>query len=350
MISNINGFSANLNFSFKDNQPKALQKDGNPENLNNQINHNTNLKIDYDKVNPDDLSPSELENWANAVDPKKLSKKHLNKLLAVKMGFTKPQKELSVFYSKENMQKAFALSGYTTEGKISIWGKLSGFDQSMSKEEVENLKKFVNSTKVLGIDMFRNYENDAVSVDALNNNIIGKESKGSFGLGIVKNLGGLLEDESLQILDSDMNIEEFKSRWLDYAIRKRAEIEINGGISEIKDMRPDKERIYLAKKDGDLITYIMETKKHKYTLNIAISSSDSLEKISKTLESIKELIQKEEKSEFKPIKATNKSKTYKDEINREFFLKFLKAEQEKGNDITKILEELRKISKLDMKI
>lgn len=350
MINGINSFNSNLNFSFKDNQPKVLQKDNSPQNLAHEINHNTNLKIDYEKVNPDDLAPSELENWANAVDPKKLSKRYLNKWLAVKMGFTKPQKGPSIFYSKEDIQKAFALSGYTRDGNISIWGKLSGFDQSMSKEEVENLKKFVDSTKVLGIDMFRNYGNDAVSVDALNNNIIGKESKGFFGLGIGKNLGGLFEDESLSILDSGMSIEEFKREWLDYAIRKRAEVEIRGGINSILDMRPDGETFHLYKEENGTRSYIMNTKKHKYTLNINLKGNESLAQISQILDNIKDFITKEDQNKFKPIQATSKSVTYKDEINREFFLNFLKAEQEKGNDVTKILEELRKINKLDIKI
>jgi hypothetical protein len=55
---------------------------------------------------------------------------------------------------------------------------------------------------------------------------------------------------------------------------------------------------------------------------------------------------------FKPIKATSKSQThvycvYKD-IKREFFEKFIKAEQEKGTDVTKLLEALNKIRKLDI--
>ena len=52
---------------------------------------------------------------------------------------------------------------------------------------------------------------------------------------------------------------------------------------------------------------------------------------------------------FKPIQATGKSQTYvyKD-IKREFFEKFIKAEQEKGTDVTKLLEALNKIRKLDI--
>ena len=55
-------------------------------------------------------------------------------------------------------------------------------------------------------------------------------------------------------------------------------------------------------------------------------------------------------AKFKPIQATSKSKTYKDkDIRQEFFENFLKAEQEKGTDITEILNQLAKLGKFDVK-
>ena len=55
-------------------------------------------------------------------------------------------------------------------------------------------------------------------------------------------------------------------------------------------------------------------------------------------------------TKFKPIQATSKSKTYEDkDIRREFFENFLKAEQEKGMDITEILNQLAKLGKFDVK-
>jgi len=55
-------------------------------------------------------------------------------------------------------------------------------------------------------------------------------------------------------------------------------------------------------------------------------------------------------TKFKPIQATSKSKTYVDkDIRREFFENFLKAEQEKGTDITEILNQLAKLGKFDIK-
>nr|WP_314398362.1 hypothetical protein [uncultured Campylobacter sp.] len=55
-------------------------------------------------------------------------------------------------------------------------------------------------------------------------------------------------------------------------------------------------------------------------------------------------------TKFKPIQAVSKSKTYEDkDIRREFFENFLKAEQEKGTDITEILNQLAKLGKFDIK-
>ncbi len=56
-----------------------------------------------------------------------------------------------------------------------------------------------------------------------------------------------------------------------------------------------------------------------------------------------------EENKFKPIQATSKSQTYvyKD-IKREFFEKFVEAEQEKGTDIMELLRKLGKM-RLDLK-
>ena len=61
------------------------------------------------------------------------------------------------------------------------------------------------------------------------------------------------------------------------------------------------------------------------------------------------LAKQNREAKFKPIQATSKSKTYVDkDIRREFFENFLKAEQEKGTDITELLRKLGKMG-LDLK-
>lgn len=74
------------------------------------------------------------------------------------------------------------LSGYATDGRITIWGKISGLDETMSASEIADLKDFVlEQTAFMGIS------------------------------GAVWEGGGI--DSSL--LDSaDLSVEEFKKKWL----------------------------------------------------------------------------------------------------------------------------------------
>ncbi|RAX57237.1 hypothetical protein CCZ01_06575, partial [Helicobacter monodelphidis] len=52
----------------------------------------------------------------------------------------------------------------------------------------------------------------------------------------------------------------------------------------------------------------------------------------------------ENQKPFKPIQGeSDNTETYQDEFKKTFFERFLKVEQEKGNDITEILEQLSKI-------
>ncbi|RAX55966.1 hypothetical protein CCZ01_09855, partial [Helicobacter monodelphidis] len=52
----------------------------------------------------------------------------------------------------------------------------------------------------------------------------------------------------------------------------------------------------------------------------------------------------EDRKPFEPIQGeSDNTETYQDEFRKTFFERFLKVEQEKGNDITEILEQLSKI-------
>ena len=46
--------------------------------------------------------------------------------------------------------KDYSLTGMATNGKISIWGKLMGYDKQMSQDEINELKSFVSQTEALG--------------------------------------------------------------------------------------------------------------------------------------------------------------------------------------------------------
>ena len=78
---------------------------------------------------------------------------------------------------------------------------------------------------------------------------------------------------------------------------------------------------------------------------------EAVEKINQEMREYNENLAKQNREKkFKPIQATSESKTYVDkDIRREFFENFLKAEQEKGTDITEILNQLSKLGKFDVK-
>ncbi|WP_314988993.1 cell surface protein [uncultured Campylobacter sp.] len=78
---------------------------------------------------------------------------------------------------------------------------------------------------------------------------------------------------------------------------------------------------------------------------------EAVAKINQEMREYNENLAKQNREKkFKPIQATSKSKTYVDkDIRREFFDNFLKAEREKGTDITEILNQLAKLGKFDIK-
>ena len=149
MISSINGLNANVNYDFSSAHERNLKAREEKEAINlNSSPSRSNLTepIDYYALDPDELDENELAVWEQNVEFSKLNDKQQNGLLAIKMGFKKPVYKP---YDPVVARKAYSLSGYTEDDKISIWGKINGLDPSMSKGEVAELKKFIDSTKVL---------------------------------------------------------------------------------------------------------------------------------------------------------------------------------------------------------
>ena len=144
MISGINGFNANVNYDFSSSRGQNLKAREEKEAINltsNSAPSRSNLTepIDYYALDPDELDENELAVWAQNVEFSKLNDKQQNRLLAIKMGFKKP---IYKPYDPVVARKAYSLSGYTEDDKISVWGKINGLDPSMSKDEVADLKKF----------------------------------------------------------------------------------------------------------------------------------------------------------------------------------------------------------------
>ena len=375
MIGGVNGFNANANFDFSGARGQNLKAREEKEAAN--LMSNLKAQINYDTVNPSELDYDQLKIWADKVDPEKLTGKNLSMWLGAKMGFDKLEdgwrKELGLKPDEPIFaRRIFSLSGYTRDDKISIWGKMNGLDPSTDKEKAAELKSFVDSTRALiahagdPSDIFRQ---DVFSVDKFLSKF--NVDLGGFGpgLGMRSGSGLIMDAEASKLLDSDMSEEEFKDKWLEYAANKilgeyaNVKISLENGTLNF-DQTPAKERITLLGQDiEDRVSYADEASKKEFfkflkdVFKNGESIADVLQKIAlkksnfdeKIVEKAQADAAKEKK--FKPIHATSKSQTYiyKD-IKREFFEKFIKAEQEKGTDVTKLLEALNKIRKLDINV
>ena len=372
MIGGINGFNANANFDFSGARGQNLKTREKKEAAN--LMSNLTAQINYDTVNPSELDYDQLKIWADKVDPEKLTGKNLSMWLGAKMGFDKLEdgwrKELGLNPNEPAaVRRIFSLSGYTRDDKISVWGKMNGLDQSTDKEKAAELKSFVDSTRALiahagdPSDIFRQ---DVFSVDKFLSKF--NVDLGGFGLGLVRSGSGLIMDsQASKLLDSDMSEEEFKDKWLEYAANKilgeyaNVKISLKDGALNF-DQTPAKERITLLGQDLETrVSYADEASKKEFfkflkdVFKNGESIGDALQKIALKKDDFDKTAKEEaqadtaQEKKFKPIQATSKSQTYiyKD-IKREFFEKFIKAEQEKGADVTKLLEALNKIRKLDI--
>ena len=218
MIGGVNGFNANVNYDFSSAHERNLKTHEENEAINltsNSAPSRSNLTepIDYYALDPDELDENELAVWAQNVEFSKLNDKQQNRLLAIKMGFKKP---IYKPYDPVVARKAYSLSGYTEDDKISIWGKINGLDPSVNKSEVAELKKFIDSTKVLQNNS--SMENDVFSVDGFISAF--NVDLGSFGVGNTKGIGLKMAVDMAKLLDSDMDLEKFKDKWLEVAAEK----------------------------------------------------------------------------------------------------------------------------------
>ena len=382
MIGGVNGFNANANFDFSGARGQNLKVREEKESANSASNlslaqPNLTALIDYDALDPDKLDRDQLKIWADKVDPEKLAGKNLSMWLGVKMGFEKVvddwRKELGLKPGEPVFaRRIFSLSGYTRDDKISVWGKINGLDSSVSKEKAAELKSFVDSTRALiahardPSDIFRR---DVFSVDKFLSKF--NVDLGGFGTGLGMRSGsGLVMDaEASKLLDSDMSEEEFKDKWLEYAANKilgeyaNVKISLKDGALNF-DQTPAKERITLLGQDLETrVSYADEASKKEFfkflkdVFKNGESIGDALQKIALKKGDFDETAKEEAQADaakekkFKPIKATSKNQTYVyRDIKREFFEKFIKSEQEKGTDVTKLLDALNKIRKLDINV
>ena len=339
MISGVNGFNANVNYDFSSARERNLKTHEEKEAINLTSNQASNMAV---------AQP----NSTNQANPK--NSENVSSLKGIDIDFNIKEMEVAIREIKKlppgapaNIRGVFSLSGYTLDEKISVWGKISGLDGSFSRGEAENLKKFINSSGAFGFDKLNRdlAGYDTTNVDEFAKKYINHEYP---FLGIEYNAG----NRGMEILDSDMSVDEFKDRWAEYTVLKRLgesgaeRISVEG---ENITIVMNKNKAPVEFRELESIEYKDEQSKKAFIKFVRDAIEKGLD-IQNLLEGRAEF--KENRSEamaFKPIQATSKSKTYVNkDIRREFFENFLKAEQEKGTDIMELLRKLGKIE-LDLK-
>ena len=174
------------------------------------------------------------------------------------------------------------------EPRVSILGKLMGYDDSFSKDDIDELKKFIDDSGALGLERAFG-DSEALSVNEFIKRYTKKHGLSDFTFGGTK---------TAELLDSDMSVDEFKANWTKFALNERFGLELDEELA-------------------------------KETIN----SINDLE------------AQNEEEKKFTPIQVTKKSQTYKLEADERFkeIYKFIKSEFDSGKSMFEILEKVAKL-------
>ena len=204
------------------------------------------------------------------------------------------------------------------EGKSNIQGKFFGYDENISKKEIKDFANFMQANKLQSISSLNETWtwDGHFMVDDFSLALYIKSSQ-TYNLGSdITKLAQSLRDEYKDLVNSNISLDEFKEKYLDFKQRHDAFVALY------------KEAMNGAK------------------INIDKDSNGNLNiKIQKDLNA--------DKKPFTPIQAESKNETYTyDDIAKNFFLTFLENERKKGNDILELLEKLFKVdkSKIDLKV
>ena len=125
----------------------------------------------------------------------------------------------------------YPLSGFTKgdEAKVTIIGKLRGYDPDFTSEQLSDLKNFINESKGLFVEYIQGQQakpdNDKPKIlrdTPYTVNEFLNEYRGDRQLLFMQN------SRTVDLLDSDMSVDEFKEEWAKYALKERFNITLSG--------------------------------------------------------------------------------------------------------------------------
>jgi len=211
----------------------------------------------------------------------------------------------------------YPLSGFTKgdEAKVTIIGKLRGYDPDFTSEQLSDLKNFINESKGLFVEYIQGQQakpdNDKPKIlrdIPYTVNEFLNEYSGDRQLLFMQN------SRTVDLLDSDMSVDEFKEEWAKYALKERFNITLSGEDA-------------------------------KNAVNIL---KEMNEKGLQDIESVEEEKDDTKEKKFIPIQAESKNtETYditKDE-KFSYLLKLQELERERGIDVLRIMQKLEENGK-----
>ena len=233
----------------------------------------------------------------------------INEILSNDMGhgmtFTKYARLDDKERAREYDRYDHSLTGFVKgegEPRVSILGKLMGYDDSFSKDEIDELKKFIDDSGALGLERNPAFEPKGIFKDPLNAKKLSVDDFiDQFANKKILSFIAFGGSKTAELLDSDMSVDEFKGKWAKFALNERFGLELDEELA--------KETINSI---NDLETQNEEEKKEK---------------------------------KFTPIQVTKKSQTYKFEADERFkeLYKFIKSEFDSGKSMFEILEKVAKL-------
>ncbi|WXG59635.1 hypothetical protein VB002_11280 [Campylobacter concisus] len=108
------------------------------------------------------------------------------------------------------------------EARVSILGKLMGYDDAFSKDKIDELKKFIDDSGVLGLERAFG-DSETLSVNKFIKRYTRKHGFSDFTFGGTK---------TAELLDSDMSVDEFKANWTKFALKKRFGLELDEELAK----------------------------------------------------------------------------------------------------------------------
>ena len=218
----------------------------------------------------------------------------------------------------------YPLSGFTKgdEAKVTIIGKLRGYDPDFTSEQLSDLKNFINESKGLFVEYIQGQQakpdNDKPKIlrdTPYTVNEFLNEYSGDSQLLFMQN------SRTVDLLDSDMSVDEFKEEWAKYALKERFDLTLSG-------------------EDAKNAVNILKEMNEK--------GIQDIESVEEEIESVEEEKDDTKEKKFTPIQAESKNtETYditKDE-RFSFLLKLQELERERGIDVLRIMQKLEENGK-----